>query len=76
MTTSDYRKAFKQLKAKPVILEKYKRHNAPKERTTGQYRRHCDRCYRTQALVNKYGLCLCRHCFREIAPSLGFKKYN
>ncbi len=76
MTTSDYRKTFKQLKAKPEILEKYKKHNAPKQRTTGQYRIHCARCYRTQGFVRKYGLCLCRHCFREIASSLGFKKYN
>jgi hypothetical protein len=43
---SNYDKAFKQLKVKPVILEKYKRHNAPKDRKTGIAKRRCKRCGR------------------------------
>ena len=35
MTYSDYKKAFKQLKAKPVKLQKFLKHNKPKERKHG-----------------------------------------
>lgn len=27
-------------------------------------------------IVRKYGLMYCRRCFREVAPSIGFKKYR
>lgn len=76
MTTSDYRKAYKQLKAKPNKMIKYEKHNAPKARTTGMARYHCRRCYRVGGHISKYHLDLCRHCFREIALKLGFKKYS
>ena len=76
MTYSDYRKVFKQLKAKPVKLEKYIKHNAPKKRTCGENINRCRRCGRTGGHINKYGLDLCRQCFREIATKIGFKKYN
>ena len=76
MTTSDYRKVFKQLKAKPAKLEKYKKHNSPKKRSCGELRKKCKRCGRTGAQVSKYGLGLCRQCFREIATKIGFKKYS
>ena len=36
----------------------------------------CRRCERKQGLVGKYDIWLCRQCFREIARSMGFKKYN
>ncbi|MFP3240930.1 MAG: 30S ribosomal protein S14, partial [Caldivirga sp.] len=26
-------------------------------------------------VIRRYGLMLCRRCFREVAPQLGFKKY-
>ena len=35
----------------------------------------CSRCGRYGAVTRKYGLCYCRHCFREIAEDIGFKKY-
>jgi small subunit ribosomal protein S14 len=35
----------------------------------------CTRCGRKRGLVRRYGMHLCRQCFREIAPELGFKKY-
>jgi len=76
MTTSDYRKMFKQLKAKPVKLRKYLKHNSPKERSCGSSLRRCKRCGRFKAHISKYGLHLCRQCFREIALDLGFKKYQ
>ncbi|HLC85027.1 MAG TPA: 30S ribosomal protein S14 [Candidatus Nanoarchaeia archaeon] len=76
MTVSDYRKAFKQLKAKPFKLKKFVRHNAPKKRTTGIALFKCRRCLRTGGHIGSYGLHLCRQCFRDIAVSLGFKKYH
>lgn len=76
MTTSDYKKVFKQLKQKPAKLAKYKKHNAPKKRTTGIALRKCKRCGRMRGHNSKYGLHLCRQCFRDIATKIGFKKYN
>jgi small subunit ribosomal protein S14 len=38
--------------------------------------RECRRCERTEGLVSKYGIFLCRQCFREIARSMGFRKYR
>ena len=76
MTTKNWKKVFKQLKAKPVKLKKYTKHNAPKVRTTGQALKRCSRCNRTGGHVGKYRIGLCRHCFREIATKIGFKKYN
>ena len=31
---------------------------------------------RKRGIVRRYGMHLCRQCFREIAPELGFKKYS
>ena len=42
---------------------------------TGQLR-ECQRCEREQGLVGKYDIWLCRQCFREVARSMGFKKYS
>lgn len=76
MTTSDHKKLFAQLKNKPVKLKKYLKHNAPKKRTTGDMLKKCSRCGRTGAHISKYGLHLCRQCFRESAKKLGFKKFR
>jgi len=76
MTASDYKKMIKQLKAKPVILEKYKKFNAPKKRSCGFSLKKCKRCGRIKARINQYKLHFCRQCFREIATKIGFKKYG
>lgn len=76
MTTSDYKKVFKQLKSKPSVFEKYKKFNAPKKRSCGISKNKCQRCGRTGAHIDKYGLNLCRQCFREVATKIGFKKYS
>jgi hypothetical protein len=34
MTISDYKKAFKQLNAKPVKMQRYLKHNKPKKGNT------------------------------------------
>ena len=36
----------------------------------------CVRCGRKRGMVRRYGLRLCRQCFRETAPYLGFRKYS
>ena len=76
MSYSNYKKVFKQLRAKPIKLKKYKKHNAPKERSCGTSLHRCRRCGRIRAHIHKYGLDLCRQCFRETATKLGFKKYS
>jgi SSU ribosomal protein S14P len=35
----------------------------------------CVRCGRKRSIVRRYGMHLCRACFREIAKDIGFKKY-
>ncbi|MDD5192321.1 MAG: 30S ribosomal protein S14 [Candidatus Nanoarchaeia archaeon] len=52
------------------------KHNKPKVRTTGIATKKCERCGRFGAMINRYGINLCRHCFREIAEDIGFKKYS
>ncbi|MEM4246784.1 MAG: 30S ribosomal protein S14 [Candidatus Woesearchaeota archaeon] len=53
------------------------KHNAPKKRSTGMtVSSRCENCGRFGGHISKYGLSLCRHCFREIAVKLGFKKYS
>ena len=76
MSYSNYKKVFKQLKAKPVKLNKYIKHNSPKDRSCGRSNNRCQRCGRIGGNIGKYGLNVCRQCFREIATKIGFKKYS
>ncbi|KXB03024.1 30S ribosomal protein S14 [candidate division MSBL1 archaeon SCGC-AAA261F19] len=36
----------------------------------------CSRCGSRGAVFQRLGLNLCRRCFREVAPEMGFKKYR
>lgn len=76
MTASYYKKVFKQLRAKPVVLKKYLKHSSPKDRTCGRSKRRCRITGRVGGHISKYRLGLCRQSFREIATKIGFKKYN
>ncbi len=76
MTASDWNKITKQLKKKPEILNKFLKHNKPKDRKFGVASKKCERCGRFGAHIKSYGLNLCRQCFREIAVELGFKKFS
>ncbi|MBR9678376.1 MAG: 30S ribosomal protein S14 [Nanoarchaeota archaeon] len=76
MTAKDYRKALKQLKNKPASLKKFLKFNKPKKRKFGKNLKKCTRCGRRGGHISKYGLHVCRQCFKEIAPKLGFKKYG
>jgi ribosomal protein S14 len=76
MTSKDYSKVKAQLEAKPAKWEKYKKHNAPNKRNFGKGITRCDICGSTRGHINKYGLNICRRCFRLNANKLGFKKLN
>lgn len=76
MTASDWKKILDQLKNKPAIREKFLKHCKPKTRKIGRAVKKCQRCGRFGAHIKSYGLNLCRHCFREIAEEIGFKKYS
>jgi len=76
MTTSNWSKTLKQLKAKPIKMQKYIKHNQPKKRSSGQATAVCKRCGQHRGHNNKYGLDMCRQCFRQIAQNIGFKKYG
>jgi small subunit ribosomal protein S14 len=47
-----------------------------KKEKTGKGSRPCRRCGSYGSVIRRYGLNLCRQCFREIADKLGFKKYS
>ena len=76
MTASDWNKITKQLKSKTAVLNKFLKHNKPKDRKRGVASQKCKRCGRFGAHLNQYDIHLCRHCFREIAEEIGFKKYS
>ena len=78
MTTSDSVKVLNQIKDKPAKYQKYLKYNVPKKRTTGRNANRCSRCGRSGngGHIGSYGLSLCRCCFREVAPQIGFKKYS
>ena len=76
MSASSYKKMYKQLKNKPTKLVKYEKHNLPKKRAFGVASKPCRLCGRLGGHIQKYGLDVCRQCFRDNAQKLGFKKYN
>jgi small subunit ribosomal protein S29e len=47
-----------------------------KERKFGKGARKCKVCGRYRKVYQCYGLLVCRKCFRELAPKIGFKKYS
>lgn len=56
--------------------EKVEKHNKPKDRDFGKGKKKCVICGSTRGHISRYGLHVCRRCFREIAEELGFKKYG
>ncbi|MEK0319346.1 MAG: 30S ribosomal protein S14, partial [Nitrosopumilus sp.] len=47
-----------------------------KKHDFGRGSRWCKRCGDYTAVIQKYNLMICRRCFREVAESLGFKKFR
>ncbi|MGB9827274.1 30S ribosomal protein S14 [Thermosphaera chiliense] len=48
----------------------------PKIHKYGRGVQECQRCGSRDAVIQAYGLYLCRQCFREVAGTIGFKKYS
>lgn len=72
----EYKKSMKIVKSKSKLL-RFQKHNIPKERKTGLGTAICRNCGKKgMGVIRKYGLYYCRHCFREVAKSVGFKKYS
>ncbi|MCD6522852.1 MAG: 30S ribosomal protein S14 [Candidatus Diapherotrites archaeon] len=46
-----------------------------KKERKGEGRRKCRICGSSEGLIRKYGLSICRRCFREVAEEIGFRKY-
>ncbi|MEM1560026.1 MAG: 30S ribosomal protein S14 [Ignisphaera sp.] len=46
------------------------------ERKHGRGAQACKRCGNSDAVIQKYGIYLCRQCFREVAFTMGFRKYE
>ncbi|MBT3583120.1 30S ribosomal protein S14 [Candidatus Woesearchaeota archaeon] len=70
---------MKKIGIKKVIVGKTKRkrfirNNAPNKRKFGLAMTRCTRCGGNKGHISKYGLNICRRCFREVAKELGFKK--
>ncbi|MFA5363621.1 MAG: 30S ribosomal protein S14 [Candidatus Bathyarchaeia archaeon] len=49
---------------------------AETQRKFGKGSHPCRRCGSYGSVIRRYGLDLCRQCFREVAPDLGFRKYE
>lgn len=76
MTHGSFTKILPQLKNKPIKRKRFLRHSKPKKRACGFTTKRCRRCGRSRGHISKYGLNLCRQCFRQIAKKVGFVKYS
>lgn len=76
MTVKSHKKAFVQLDRKPIVKQKYIKHNRPKKRKCGNALKPCKRCGRYGGHVSQYKIDMCRQCFRDMAKIIGFKKFN
>jgi len=74
MTAKSYTKVLKQVEHKKVKAALFVKHNKPKTRKTGKAKNACTNCGRKGAHISRYGIHVCRQCFRELALDLGFKK--
>lgn len=45
-------------------------------RRKGRGMRKCKICGTARGLIRSYGLFVCRRCFREVGPEIGFEKYQ
>jgi small subunit ribosomal protein S14 len=76
MTASHWKKVMKQIEHKPAKLNKFLKHNKPKERTSGKAKRRCKRTGQFGGHIKKYEINMCRQAFREVAEEMGFEKYS
>jgi small subunit ribosomal protein S29e len=55
-------------------FEDISRYSRPRKYDQGS--RRCRACSNCHGLIRKYGLEMCRQCFREYAKDIGFKKLD
>lgn len=59
--------------------EKKTKQNTLEKKLLSRYRgkgtRKCRFCGNARGMVRKYGLQVCRRCFREVGESIGFRKF-
>lgn len=75
MTAKDWKKQFKQVSHKKAERIRQLKFNKPKDRKYGRGTRKCVICGRRKGIIRRYSLMICRQCFKEVAPEIGFKKY-
>jgi len=46
------------------------------KRVKGSMKKNCRRCKNDKAVIRKYGLYICRRCFKEVALKIGFNKLD
>ncbi|MFH0715178.1 MAG: 30S ribosomal protein S14 [Candidatus Diapherotrites archaeon] len=46
------------------------------ERKKRELARYCKNCGNNKGMVHRYGINLCRRCFKEFAEQLGFRKFS
>lgn len=57
-------------------MTKIKEKKAYKHPRAGEPGKYCEICGRNRGLIRRYGITLCRQCFKSKAKELGFEKYN
>ncbi|MBU0636306.1 30S ribosomal protein S14 [Candidatus Micrarchaeota archaeon] len=52
------------------------KHNQKKKKNPKYDKPKCRVCGGKRGMIRKYGIRLCRRCFKDNALKIGFKKYN
>ena len=56
--------------------KKTDKHNQKKVRSPKLKEAHCRVCGGVRGMVRKYGILLCRRCFKDNADKMGFQKFD
>ena len=68
---------IKKIAVSKTRRKKFIRNNSSKKRNFGKSLKKCNRCGRGKGSnISRYGLNICRRCFREVAQEIGFTKYR
>jgi small subunit ribosomal protein S14 len=58
------------------VLKLKKKTDSKKNAKADMKNLKCSVCGARRGLIHKYTLNICRRCFREVAPKIGFKKLS
>ncbi len=59
-----------------MVLKLKKKTESGKNKKAWAKNISCSVCGTNKGMIHKYGLEICRRCFREVAQSIGFKKLS